>query len=83
MYHYDPFAALEELKEDALLPNPVRVRDMLIRAHLSPDQALDLNRKFQAYLQAFGDTQAQAKSILESLAASHERGEAVKNKRPV
>ena len=68
MYHYDPVTALEELNEDALLPNPVYVRDMLVRAHLSPEQALELNRKFQDYLHAFGDTQAQARSILESLA---------------
>jgi hypothetical protein len=47
MYHYDPTTALEELKEDALLPNPVHVRDMLVRAHLSPEQALELNRKFR------------------------------------
>ena len=27
MYHYDVQTALEELKEDALLPHPVRLRD--------------------------------------------------------
>jgi hypothetical protein len=68
MYHYDPVIALEELNEDAQLPNPVHVRDMIVRAHLSPDQALELNRKFQEYLHAFGDAQAVAKSILEKLA---------------
>ena len=26
MYHYDPTTALEELTEDATLPNPVHVR---------------------------------------------------------
>jgi hypothetical protein len=26
MYHYDPATALEELSEEAILPNPVRVR---------------------------------------------------------
>jgi len=67
MYHYDPVTALEELKEDAQLPNPVHVRDMLVRAHLSPEQALELNRKFQDYLQAFGDAQTVARSILEKL----------------
>jgi hypothetical protein len=70
MYHYDPLTALEELKEDAQLPNPVHVRDMMVRAHLTPEQALELNRKFQDYLHAFGDTQALAQSILEKLAAT-------------
>jgi hypothetical protein len=67
MYHYNPETALEELREDAVLPNPVHVRDMLIRGHLQPDQALELNRKFQAYLNAFGDAQSLAKDILERL----------------
>jgi hypothetical protein len=31
MYHYDPTTALEELTEDATLPNPVHVRDMILR----------------------------------------------------
>jgi hypothetical protein len=70
MYHYDPPTALEELREDALLPNPVHIRDMLVRARLEPGQALELNRKFQTYLQAFGDTQQLAKLILEELATS-------------
>ena len=39
MYHYQPTVALEELEEDAALPNPVHVRDMIIRARLSPDHA--------------------------------------------
>jgi hypothetical protein len=68
MYHYDPVIALEELQEEALLPNPVHVRDMMVRAHLSPEQSLELNRKFQDYLHAFGDAQAVAKSMLEKLA---------------
>ena len=38
MYHYDPLTALEELKEEALLPNPVHVRDMMVRAHMTPEQ---------------------------------------------
>ena len=68
MYHYDPLTALEELKEEALLPNPVHVRDMMARAQMSPEQSLEVNRKFQDYLHAFGDAQAVAKSILEQLA---------------
>jgi hypothetical protein len=68
MYHYDPLTALEELKEEALLPNPVHMRDMMARAHMSPELSLEVNRKFQDYLHAFGDAQAVAKSILEQLA---------------
>ena len=68
MYHYDPSTALEELQEDALLPNPVHIRDMIVRSKLQPDQALELNRKFQTYLQAFGDAQQLAKLILQQLA---------------
>ena len=69
MYHYDPRTALEELQEDALLPNPVHIRDMIVRSKLQPDEALELNRKFQTYLHAFGDTQQLAKLILTQLAA--------------
>lgn len=67
MYHYSPQTALEELQEEAVLPNPVHIRDMIVRSRLEPDQALELNRKFQNYLQAFGDTQQLAKLILEQL----------------
>jgi hypothetical protein len=67
MYHYDPATALEELQEDAVLPNPVHIRDMIVRARLEPDQALELNRKFQTYLEAFGDAQEIAKLILQQL----------------
>ena len=70
MYHYDPAAALEELSDDAVLPNPVHIRDMIIRGNLSPDRALELNRKFQTYLQAFDEAQQIAKGILERLAAA-------------
>jgi len=34
MYHYDPKTALEELAEEATLPNPVHVRDMILRKRL-------------------------------------------------
>ena len=46
MYHYDPTTALEEIKEEALLPNPVHVRDMLLRHRLKPEESLELNRLF-------------------------------------
>jgi hypothetical protein len=70
MYHYNPETALEELQEDAVLPNPVHIRDMIVRSKLQPDQALELNRKFQTYLQAFGDAQQVAKVILEQLSGA-------------
>jgi len=41
---------------------------MIVRSRLEPDQALELNRKFQTYLQAFGDAQQLAKLILQQLA---------------
>ena len=71
MYHYDPKIALEEVKEDAILPHPVHVRDMMLRAHLSPDRALELNRKFQSYLEVFGEAQKLAGSLLQDLASTH------------
>jgi hypothetical protein len=67
MYHYQPSTALEELREEALLPNPVHIRDMIIRSRLSPEAALELNHKFQEYLNSFGETQALARGILEQL----------------
>jgi len=68
MYHYDAKTALEELKEDAVLPHPVRLRDMILRTKLGPNEALDLNREFQNYLSHFGETQKIAFGILEKLA---------------
>jgi hypothetical protein len=70
MYHYDAKTALEELKEDAVLPHPVRLRDMILRAKLDANHALDLNREFQNYLSHFGETQKIALGILEKLAVS-------------
>jgi hypothetical protein len=68
MYHYDPNTALEELNEDATLPNPVHVRDMILRKQLSPDQSLELNRLFLEYQKFFGETQKLGKEILRHLA---------------
>jgi hypothetical protein len=67
MERYDPATALDELNEDAMLPHPVRVRDMILRAHLAPENALEVNRKFQGYLKAFGETQSIAREILSDL----------------
>jgi len=57
MYHYNPATALEELTEDATLPNPVHVRDMLLRGKLTADQSLELNRIFVEYQKFFGEAQ--------------------------
>ncbi len=70
MYHYDANTALEELKEDALLPNPVHVRDMMLRAKLSPDRSLELNRLFVEYQRQFGDLQKLGRELLQELAGS-------------
>jgi hypothetical protein len=67
MYHYDPKTALDELRDDAVLPHPVHLRDMILRTKLDPDTALDLNREFQSYLSHFGDVQKLAQGILEKL----------------
>ena len=69
MYHYDPGTALEELRDDAVLPHPVHLRDMILRNKLEPTTALDLNRDFQEYLAQFGEAQKLAKAILERLIA--------------
>jgi hypothetical protein len=68
MYHYDPNTALDELRDDAVLPHPVHLRDMILRTKLGADAALDLNREFQDYLTRFGEVQKIARGILEQLA---------------
>src|ERR1700693_4264907 len=69
MYHYDPRLALEELRDDAVLPHPVHLRDMILRTKLDASLALDLNREFQDYLARFGDLQKIAQDILEQVAS--------------
>ena len=68
MYHYNPTTALEELTEDATLPNPVHVRDMMLRKQLNADAALEVNRIFLEYQKFFGETQKLGKEILNRLA---------------
>jgi hypothetical protein len=68
MYHYDPHTALEELTEEATLPNPVHVRDMILRQRLNADKSLELNRLFVEYQKFFGETQKLGKEILKQLA---------------
>ena len=69
MYHYDPNAALEELRDDAVLPHPVKLRDMILRTKLDANAARDLNREFQEYLARFGEAQKIAGEILKQLSA--------------
>ena len=73
MYHYDPSLALEELQEDALLPHPVKLRDMILRTKLDATQAQLLNHDFQDYLTRFGELQKLGRSILERLAAGQRK----------
>ncbi len=64
---FDPADALEDLREEAVLPNPVRVRDMILRTAHSPEEALDLIRKFTAYQQAFAEAQRLVAGLLAEL----------------
>lgn len=70
MYHYNPETALEEVTEDASLPNPVHMRDMMLRAHLHADKSLELNRLFVEYQKNFGEAQKVAKQLLNGLISS-------------
>jgi hypothetical protein len=70
MEPFDVKSTLEELKEDAVLPHPVRLRDMILRTPLGASDALELNRDFQSYLTQYGETQKLATEILEKLVAS-------------
>jgi ABC-type nitrate/sulfonate/bicarbonate transport system ATPase subunit len=73
MYHYNPRQALEELQEDALLPHPVKLRDMILRNQLGPQEAQRLNSEFQEYLTRFGEIQKIARNILEQLSAGQRK----------
>ncbi|HEY4878169.1 MAG TPA: hypothetical protein VIH97_03525 [Candidatus Acidoferrales bacterium] len=76
MYHYDPKTALDELRDDAVLPHPVHLRDMILRTKLDPTTALELNRDFQEYLTSFGEVQNTARGILERLATGERKASA-------
>ena len=69
MYHYDAATALEELQEDALLPHPVKLRDMILRHQLGVEDAKSINHDFQDYLTRFGELQKVGRGILEKIAA--------------
>jgi hypothetical protein len=69
MYHYDPSIALEELNEDAVLPHPVKLRDMIMRIKLAPSEAQAMNSEFQDYITRFGELQKIGRAMLEKLSA--------------
>jgi hypothetical protein len=73
MYHYDASIALEELQEEALLPHPVKLRDMILRTQLGPEEAKTLNHEFQDYLTRFGELQSVARGILQKIAAGRRK----------
>jgi len=73
MYHYDARIALEELQEDAVLPHPVKLRDMILRNQLGPQDAQLLNHDFQEYLARFGELQKLGRGILEKLATGQRK----------
>jgi len=77
MYHYNPTQALEELQEEALLPHPVKLRDMILRNQLGPQDAQWLNHEFQEYLTHFGELQNLARTILEKLATGQRKSAAL------
>jgi hypothetical protein len=49
------------------LPNPVHVRDMILRKKLTVDKSLEMNRLFVEYQKFFGETQKLGKEILRQL----------------
>jgi hypothetical protein len=73
MYHYNPKIALEELQEEAVLPHPVKLRDMILRNQLGPQDAQLLNHDFQEYLTRFGELQKIAGGILDRLANGQQK----------
>jgi ABC-type nitrate/sulfonate/bicarbonate transport system ATPase subunit len=73
MYHYNPQQALEELQEDAVLPHPVKLRDMILRNQLGPQDAQKLNHEFQEYLTQFGELQKVARGILQKLSSGQRK----------
>jgi len=70
MYHYNPMTALEELRDDAVLPHPVHLRDMMLRTRHDAQTSLGLNRELQEYIAMFGELQKMGQAILEKLAAA-------------
>ena len=73
MYHYNPKIALEELLEEAVLPHPVKLRDMILLNQLGPQDAQLLNHDFQEFLTRFGELQKIAGGILDRLANGQQK----------
>ena len=73
MYHYNSNLALEELREDGVLPHPVKLRDMILRNQLGPQDAQLLNQEFQDYLTRFGELQKLGGVILEKLSTGQRK----------
>jgi hypothetical protein len=69
VYHYDPKTALDELRDEGVLPQVVHLRDIILRTRLDAKAALDLNREFQEYLSLYGELNKLGQQILEKLAA--------------
>ena len=66
----DAKTVLEEIKEEAILPNPVRVRDMIFHAQLAPARARELNLMFLEYQKHFGECLKLGEKLLAELALS-------------
>lgn len=73
MYHYDPETALEELREEGLLPNAVHMRDMVFRAHLDMEDSVAVNRKLQEFIAHFGEALVKGREILEALSTASQK----------
>ena len=67
-YHYNPEVALEELDEKVLLPNPVAMRDMLVRTALPTERTVEANRLFTEYQKNFAAAMRLGKEFLTLLA---------------
>lgn len=63
----NPHDVLQDLTEEAVLPNPVKLRDILFHAKLTPDLSLELNRQFTEYQRHFGEALKLGQQILSKL----------------
>jgi len=66
-YHYDPQRALEELDENATLPNPVHLRDMLARTYLDEPRVVEMTRLFLDYQKHYAAAMELARRYLRTL----------------
>jgi hypothetical protein len=73
MYHYDPEAALIELKEEGLLPNAVHMRDMVFRAHLDTEASIVMNRLLQDYITHYGKAMEKGREVLQQLCGAADK----------